>query len=52
MKSKTSMLAYCKQILKSVSFDKKLLRKEYRKSLKYLLQPDVVELKRWIRNGA
>lgn len=51
MKSNTSMLAYCKHILKSVSFDRKLFRKEYRKSLKYLVQPEVVELKRWIRNG-
>ncbi len=50
MKNKLSMLDYCKQILKSVSFDKKLFRKEYRKSLRWLAPPEGIELKNWIRN--
>jgi hypothetical protein len=49
MKGKKSMLDYCKQILKAVHFDRNLFKKEYRKSLKWLPQPEVVELKNWIR---
>jgi len=49
MKFKTSMLAYCKQILSVVSFNRALFRKEYKKSLKWLSPSEVAELKLWIR---
>lgn len=48
---KKSMLEYTKIILKKVSFDKKLLLKEYKKA-KALLQPHEVQaLRVWIRTG-
>lgn len=46
---KTSMLDYCKLILKAVRFDPRLFRKEYRKSLLRLNRLEAVELKRWVR---
>lgn len=49
MKSRKTMLDYCKQILKAVRFDRRLFRKEFRKSVKWLPRPEVVELKNWIR---
>ncbi|GIV36489.1 MAG: hypothetical protein KatS3mg032_0868 [Cyclobacteriaceae bacterium] len=48
-RTKTSMLDYCKLILKAVQFDARLFRKEYRKSLLRLNQLEAVELKRWVR---
>ena len=49
MKNKKSMLDYCKQILEAVHFDRRLFRKEYRKSIKWLPEPEVKKLKNWIR---
>ncbi len=46
---KTSMLEYFKIILDKVSFDKKLFRKEYRKSLSSLTKDEANQLKNWIR---
>ena len=46
---KTSMLEYFKIILDKVSFDKKLFRKEYRKSLSSLTKDEANQLKDWLR---
>ena len=43
------MLDYCKTILKAVSFDKRLFKKEYRKALKWLSIDAGRELKYWLR---
>jgi len=45
-----SMLEYCKIILSKISFDKKLFRKEYKKTFNYLEPQEHSELKRWLRN--
>lgn len=45
-----TMLDYCKKVLKAVSFDKNLFRKEYRKSLIWLTSDESLELKYWIRS--
>ena len=45
------MLDYCKLILKSVSFDQKLFRKEYRKALRWLSPLEIVSLKLWVREN-
>lgn len=47
----TNMLDYCKIILEKVSFDPKLFRKEYKKSLKFLSNKDQMELKKWLREN-
>jgi hypothetical protein len=49
MKDRKTMLDYSKLILKSVSFDSKLFKKEYRKSLQWLSPLEVVSLKIWLR---
>lgn len=49
MSDRKTMLDYSKLILKSVSFDSKLFRKEYRKSLQWLSPLEVVSLKIWLR---
>lgn len=49
MKNHNAMLEYCKYILKCVSFDKKLFKKEYRKSLRWLAPHECVRLKVWLR---
>lgn len=46
---KMSMLDYCKLILSKVSFDKRLLRKEYRKSMRWLTVPERYHLRQWLR---
>lgn len=46
---KTSMLDYCKLILQRVNFDKRLWRKEYRKSLQWLTMTESRQLREWIR---
>jgi hypothetical protein len=46
---KQSMLEYCKIILLKISFDKRLFKKEYRKTFNYLETNDHNELKKWIR---
>lgn len=43
------MLEYVKMILEKVSFDKTLFIKEYRKSLGWLKQHEIADLKNWIR---
>jgi hypothetical protein len=48
-KTKTTMLEYCKLILQRVQFDKRLWRKEYRKSLLRLSATESRELKYWAR---
>ena len=42
-----SMLDYTKMILKKVSFDPALFEKELKKSLKYLMEHEVRELRIW-----
>lgn len=49
MKFKLNMLDYCKIILSKISFDKKLFRKEYRKTFEYLRPQEQQELKKWLR---
>jgi hypothetical protein len=49
MKPKSSMLAHCKHVLKSVRFNRKLFLKEYKKALRWLEQPEAQELKLWLR---
>ncbi|MBI3220197.1 MAG: hypothetical protein HYZ44_11855 [Bacteroidetes bacterium] len=51
METKLSMLDYCKKILRCVSFDKRLFRKEYRKSISWLNPTEIKLLKQWIRNN-
>ncbi len=51
MKDQKCMLDYCKLILKSVSFDRKLFKKEYRKALRWLTPLEAVSLKLWLRNN-
>lgn len=46
---KTSMLDYMKVILSKVSFDRRLFRKEYKKSLSWLSSNEAMELKDWLR---
>ncbi len=52
MKAKLSMLDYCKKVLRCVSFDKRLFRKEYRKSIAWLNPVEAKLLKQWIRNNS
>jgi len=44
------MLEYCKIILVKISFNKRLFRKEYRKTFSYLDPNEHNELKKWIRD--
>lgn len=48
---KKSMLEYTKIILKKVSFDKKLLIKEYKKARTYLQPQEVQMLRIWFRTN-
>lgn len=48
---KTSFLDYYKIILCKVSFDPKLLKKEYTKAIKMLNPPEVKELDRWCQQN-
>lgn len=48
---KTTMFEYFKIILYKVSFNRKLFRKEFKKSLRSLSQDEVYRLKEWIRNN-
>ena len=41
------MLKYCKTILANVSFDKKLFKKELKKSIKWLSYNERIILKSW-----
>lgn len=49
IKTESSMLKYCKFILDKMSFDRRLFRKEYRKSLKWLNREECLLLKAWTR---
>lgn len=51
MKTKLSMLDYCKKVLYCVSFNKRLFKKELRKSILWLSPVEVKQLKQWIRNN-
>lgn len=46
---KTSMLEYVKTVLNKVSFDKRLFRKEYKKSHNWLTTGEIHELRAWLR---
>jgi hypothetical protein len=48
-KFKRSMLDYCKIILAKLSFDRRLFKKEYKKSFNYLRPDEQSQLKKWIR---
>lgn len=45
------MLDYCKYVLQRVSFDVRLFRKEYRKSLRWLSRDETIRLKEWVRTN-
>ena len=45
------MLEYTKSILEKISFSEELFIKEFRKSLKWLQQSEIIELKYWIRSN-
>lgn len=44
------MLEYTKTILKKVSFDLKLFKKELYKSVKYLTELELADLQEWVFN--
>ncbi|MCB0380294.1 MAG: hypothetical protein KDD24_03495 [Flavobacteriales bacterium] len=46
-----NMLEYTKTLLKKVSFDVKLFRKELAKAYQNLLDEEVEELKEWVLNN-
>ena len=46
-----SMLEYCKIILGKMKFSKRLFRKEYRKTFRYLEPAEHHKLKQWLRQG-
>jgi hypothetical protein len=48
---KKSMFEYTKIILKKVSFDKKLLLKEYKKAKAFLQPHEMQALRIWVRTG-
>jgi len=52
IKKECQMLSYCKLILEKMSFDRKLLLKEYRKSLRWLPTSESRELKAWMKERA
>lgn len=43
-----TMLEYCKLLLSKVAFDEELLKKEYKKGIRFLNQDEQLELTRWI----
>lgn len=47
-KRKGTMLEYTKTILKKVSFDLKLFKKELYKSVKYLTDLELKDLEEWV----
>lgn len=46
---KTSMLEYCKLVLRKMSFNRSLFKKEYKKTFTYLDPVDHSKLKQWLR---
>lgn len=51
MKVKRSMLEYCKIILSKMTFSQTLFRKEYKKSIGWLPEPEVKLLNEWVRTN-
>jgi hypothetical protein len=51
MKTKCSILDYCKKVLQCVSFDVRLFRKEYKKATRWLAPAEVQQLKQWLRQN-
>jgi hypothetical protein len=49
--AKTTMLEYCKVIMKKMSFDRRLFKKEYRKTFNYLSLTEQQRLKQWLREA-
>lgn len=47
--SKVTMLEYCKLILEKISFSRRLFRREYRKTFRYLGPKEHFELRKWLR---
>jgi hypothetical protein len=47
---KKTILEYTKMILSKVSFDKQLLKKEYKKAIKSLNISDKIELNSWMKS--
>jgi hypothetical protein len=45
----SKMLSYSKTILEKMSFDRRLLWKEYRKSIRHLTHYEYKELREWVR---
>ena len=50
MKSKTSMLEYCKVIFEKVSFSHALFKKELHKSSNLLAEEEMDQLYTWCKN--
>jgi len=46
---KTTMLEYSKIILRKVCFDRKLFKKEFKKTLQWLSEQESKALKDWLR---
>lgn len=42
------MLAYSKEVLRKVSFDVSLFKKELSKAYQYLLEEEIEELRQWV----
>jgi hypothetical protein len=52
MNGNVSMLAYCKLVLKSVClYNRRLFKKEYRKSLRLICKQEAIELRTWLRKN-
>lgn len=43
----TTMLEYSKQILRKVSFDQDIFRREFKKAIRMLMQHEARELQEW-----
>lgn len=46
---KTPMLDYLKMILSKVSFDRRIFRREYKKSFNMLSPTEIRELRHWLK---
>uniref|UniRef100_UPI0032EFECD6 hypothetical protein n=1 Tax=Ekhidna sp. TaxID=2608089 RepID=UPI0032EFECD6 len=47
-KKTITMLQYCKLLLHKVSFSDELVKKEYKKGIRFLNHKDQKELKKWL----
>jgi len=45
------MLAYSKEVLRKVSFDVSLFKKELSKAFQYLLEEEIEDLRQWVINN-